>query len=77
MRLRAVDDPWLTLAYDPAGEDVVSGWSTDRDADTVAEPAAGEFGASLRRLNAPCTNPLAVPARPSSLRGPAPAGTVP
>ncbi|MFF1561561.1 hypothetical protein [Streptomyces sp. NPDC058279] len=55
-----LDDPHLTLADDPAGEDVLSGWSTDTDADTVAELAAGEFGASLRRLNAPGTNPLAV-----------------
>ncbi|WP_327364692.1 hypothetical protein [Streptomyces sp. NBC_01296] len=55
-----LDDPWLTLADDPAGEDVLSGWSTDDDADTVAELAAGEFGGSLRWLTAPGTNPLAV-----------------
>ncbi|WP_329202681.1 MULTISPECIES: hypothetical protein [unclassified Streptomyces] len=55
-----LDDPWLTLADDPAGEDVLSGWSTDTDADTVAELAAGGFGASLRRLNAPGSGPLAV-----------------
>ncbi|MGW7099678.1 hypothetical protein [Streptomyces sp. NPDC054838] len=48
-----LDDPWLTLADDANGEDVLSGWSTDTDEDTVAELAADEFGASLRRLNAP------------------------
>ncbi|WP_330335356.1 hypothetical protein OHS33_37205 [Streptomyces sp. NBC_00536] len=55
-----LDDPWLTLADDAEGEDMVSGWSTDTDADALAELAAGEFGASLRRLNAPGTGPLAV-----------------
>ncbi|WP_330261989.1 hypothetical protein [Streptomyces sp. NBC_00539] len=55
-----LDDPWLALADDPAGEGVLSGWSTDTDADTVAELAAGGFGASLRRLNAPGSGPLAV-----------------
>ncbi|MFJ6722755.1 hypothetical protein [Streptomyces sp. NPDC091259] len=55
-----LDDPHLVLADDPAWEDVLSGWSTDTDADTVAELVAGEFGASLRRLTAPGTNPLAV-----------------
>ncbi|WP_206308893.1 hypothetical protein [Streptomyces sp. A1136] len=55
-----LDDPHLVLADDPAWEDVLSGWSTDTDADTVAELVAGEFGASLRWLTAPGTNPLAV-----------------
>ncbi|MGW6973775.1 hypothetical protein [Streptomyces sp. NPDC054952] len=56
-----LDDPWLTLADDAAGEDTLSGWSTDDDADALAALAAGEFGASLRRLTAPGTGPLAVP----------------
>ncbi|WP_328623188.1 hypothetical protein [Streptomyces sp. NBC_00354] len=55
-----LDDPWLDLADDAAGEDELSGWSTDADADALAELAAGEFGASLRRLAAPGTGPLAV-----------------
>nr|WSW49864.1 hypothetical protein OG296_43395 [Streptomyces sp. NBC_01001] len=55
-----LDDPWLALADDAASEDELSGWSTDADADAVAELAAGEFGASLRRLTAPGTGPLAV-----------------
>ncbi|WP_327732455.1 hypothetical protein OG749_45810 [Streptomyces nojiriensis] len=56
-----LDDPWLSLADDAAGEDCLSGWSTDEDADTLAALAAGTFGASLRRLTAPGTGPLAVP----------------
>ncbi|MER6257138.1 hypothetical protein ABT224_38010 [Streptomyces sp. NPDC001584] len=56
-----LDDPWLALADDAAGEDTLSGWSTDADADALAESAVGEFGASLRRLTAPGTGPLAVP----------------
>ncbi|MEU6896269.1 hypothetical protein ABZ934_31905 [Streptomyces sp. NPDC046557] len=55
-----LDDPWLPLADDAAGEDLLSGWSTDDDADALAELAAGESGASLRRLTAPGTGPLAV-----------------
>lgn len=55
-----LDDPWLDLADDPAGEDSLSGWSTDEDADAVAELTAGAFGASVRRLAAPGTNSLAV-----------------
>ncbi len=55
-----LDDPWLTLAEDADGEDQLSGWSTNADADAVAELAAGEFGASVRRLTAPGTGPLAV-----------------
>ncbi|MGW3328710.1 hypothetical protein [Streptomyces virginiae] len=55
------DDPWLDLAGDAAGEDTLSGWSTDEDADTLAALAVGEFGASLLRLTAPGTGPLAVP----------------
>ncbi|MFG2298375.1 hypothetical protein [Streptomyces sp. NPDC048603] len=56
-----LDDPWLSLADDAAGEDSLSGWSTDDDADALAELAAGEFGASVRRLAAPGSGPLAVP----------------
>ncbi|OLZ58235.1 hypothetical protein AVW11_28425 [Streptomyces amritsarensis] len=56
-----LDDPWLTLADDAGGEDTLSGWSTDTDADAIAALAAGEFGAVLRRLAAPGAGPLAVP----------------
>ncbi|WP_405419242.1 hypothetical protein [Streptomyces erythrochromogenes] len=56
-----LDDPWLTLADDAGGEDTLSGWSTDDDADAIAALAAGEFGAAVRRLTAPGTGPLAVP----------------
>ncbi|MGZ9935884.1 hypothetical protein ACXNSR_39095 (plasmid) [Streptomyces sp. NC-S4] len=56
-----LDDPWLTLADDADGEDTLSGWSTDDDADAITALAAGEFGASLHRLTAPGTGPLAVP----------------
>nr|WSX54891.1 hypothetical protein OG409_00325 [Streptomyces sp. NBC_00974]WSX54908.1 hypothetical protein OG409_38585 [Streptomyces sp. NBC_00974] len=55
-----LDGPWLALADDPAGEDSLSGWSTDEDADALAELTAGAFGASVRRLTAPGTGPLAV-----------------
>ncbi|MFD9360149.1 hypothetical protein [Streptomyces sp. NPDC060031] len=55
-----LDDPWLALADDAVGEDVLSGWSTDADADALAELAAGEFGASVSRLTAPGTGPVAV-----------------
>ncbi|MFD4939474.1 hypothetical protein [Streptomyces virginiae] len=61
-----LDDPCLTVTDDPAGEDTLSGWSTDADADAdalaaLAALAVGEFGASLRRLTVPGTGPLAVP----------------
>ncbi|MGW3327815.1 hypothetical protein [Streptomyces virginiae] len=56
-----LDDPCLTLTDDAASEDTLSGWSTDTDADELAALAVGEFGASLRRLTAPGTGPLAVP----------------
>ncbi|MFD0267803.1 hypothetical protein ACFVGY_14600 [Streptomyces sp. NPDC127106] len=39
-----LDDPWLALADDAAGEDSLSGWSTDEAADALAELAAGESG---------------------------------
>ncbi|MER6392772.1 hypothetical protein ABT236_30445 [Streptomyces sp. NPDC001523] len=56
-----LDDPWLALADDAGGEDCLSGWSTTDDADALGALTAGEFGASLRRLTAPDTGPLAVP----------------
>jgi hypothetical protein len=40
-----LDDPWLVLAGDAEGEDRLTGWSTDDDADVLAELTAGEFGA--------------------------------
>lgn len=55
-----LDGPHLALADDVAGEDQLSGWSTDADADALAELAAGEFGASVRRLTAPGSGPLDV-----------------
>ncbi|GHB85535.1 hypothetical protein GCM10010347_65620 [Streptomyces cirratus] len=64
--------------------DGLSGCSTDEDADALAEFAAGEFGASLRRLTSPGTGPLAVPgevraphpaSRPVCERGPPGAGS--
>ncbi|MEW2418405.1 hypothetical protein AB0953_32655 [Streptomyces sp. NPDC046866] len=55
-----LDGPWLDLPDDAAGEATLSGWSTDEDADALAELPAGESGASLRRLSAPGTGPLAV-----------------
>ncbi|MFD3809298.1 hypothetical protein ACFWTC_38560 [Streptomyces sp. NPDC058619] len=55
-----LDDPWLVLADDAEGEDQLSGWSTDADADALAALGAGEFRASVRRLTAPGTGPLAV-----------------
>ncbi|MGW7029086.1 hypothetical protein ACWGFX_18095 [Streptomyces xanthophaeus] len=55
-----LDDPWLNLAEDADGEDQLSGWSTDTDADALAALAAGKFGASVRRLTASGAGPLAV-----------------
>lgn len=55
-----LDSPHLVLADDAEGEDELSGWSTDADADELAALAAGEFGASVGRLTAPGTAPLAV-----------------
>ncbi|MFF4012538.1 hypothetical protein [Streptomyces sp. NPDC001717] len=55
-----LDGPWLDLADDAEGEDQLSGWSTDADADELAALAAGEFGAWVSRLTAPNTAPLAV-----------------
>ncbi|MFE2142715.1 hypothetical protein ACFXA3_13380 [Streptomyces sp. NPDC059456] len=56
-----LDDPWLSLADDAASEVSLSGWSADADADVLAELATGGLGASLRRLTAPGTSPMAVP----------------
>ncbi|MFE1875032.1 hypothetical protein ACFW9N_29865 [Streptomyces sp. NPDC059496] len=39
-----VEDPHLLLADDAAGEDHLSGWTTDEDADTLAALTA-EYGA--------------------------------
>lgn len=55
-----LDDPHLVLTDDAEGEDLLSGWSTDADADALAASGAGEFGASVVRLTAPGTAPLAV-----------------
>ncbi|MGW4855351.1 hypothetical protein ACWEPZ_29415 [Streptomyces sp. NPDC004288] len=57
--LLRMDDPLLELSDDPEGEDLVSGWMADADADTLARLTAE--GASLLRLTAPGTTPLAVP----------------
>ncbi|WP_329274036.1 hypothetical protein [Streptomyces sp. NBC_00691] len=59
-RLR-MDDPLLELTDDPTGEDRLSGWMTDTDADTLAQLATADTGAALARLTAPGTTPLAVP----------------
>ncbi|MFE5713425.1 hypothetical protein ACFQ7J_21745 [Streptomyces sp. NPDC056501] len=59
-RLR-LDGPLLLLADNAEEEDQLSGWTTDADADALAELTAGTFGASLRRLAVPGADPLAVP----------------
>ncbi|TVL88424.1 hypothetical protein [Streptomyces sp. SAJ15] len=56
-----LDDPWLELSGDAEDEDRLSGWMTGDDADTLAQLTAAETGASIRRLTAPGTDPLAVP----------------
>ncbi|MFE6713856.1 hypothetical protein [Streptomyces sp. NPDC057695] len=55
-----LDDPWVELSDDAAGEDRLSGWMSDTDADALAALAADD-GVSVRRLTAPATPPLAVP----------------
>ncbi|MEU3668334.1 MULTISPECIES: hypothetical protein [Streptomyces] len=55
-----LDDPHLVLADDADGEDVLSGWSADADADELAALTAGTFGASVGRLTVPGTPPFAV-----------------
>ncbi|MEW2374200.1 hypothetical protein AB0940_33320 [Streptomyces sp. NPDC006656] len=56
-----LDDPWLTLANDPASENQLSGWAAEDDGDALAELAAGACGAAVRRLTVPGTTALAVP----------------
>ncbi|MGE7390881.1 hypothetical protein ACQKM2_35940 [Streptomyces sp. NPDC004126] len=58
-----LDGPHLVLAEDAEGEDVLSGWSTDEDADALAALTEGEFGAALGRLTVPGAVPLAVVGR--------------
>ncbi|WP_327136282.1 hypothetical protein OG311_40385 (plasmid) [Streptomyces sp. NBC_01343] len=58
-----LDDPHLVLvekADGVADEDQLSGWFADEDADELATLASGECGASVSRLTAPGTAPLAV-----------------
>ncbi|WP_328623055.1 MULTISPECIES: hypothetical protein [unclassified Streptomyces] len=55
-----LEDPWLLLADDPEGEDRLSGWSTDEDAEALRGLTGREWGASVRRLTVPGTRPLAV-----------------
>ncbi|MEU5810718.1 hypothetical protein [Streptomyces sp. NPDC047718] len=55
-----LDDPHLVLADEVEGEDQLSGWSTDADADELAALTAGAFGATVARLTEPGTGPLAV-----------------
>ncbi|WP_107049300.1 hypothetical protein [Streptomyces sp. NRRL F-5727] len=52
-------DPWLTLSGDPQGEDRLTGWGSDDDADTLAVLAAADV--PVNRLTAPSTPALAVP----------------
>ncbi|MEU3607077.1 hypothetical protein AB0E83_16760 [Streptomyces sp. NPDC035033] len=52
-------DPWVELSDDPEGEDRLTGWMADDDADTLAVLAAAD--ASVSRLTAPGTDPLAIP----------------
>ncbi|MFD9047952.1 hypothetical protein [Streptomyces zaomyceticus] len=59
-RLR-LDGPLLLLADNAEDQDQLSGWTTDDDADVLAELTAGTFGAALRRLTVPGADPLAVP----------------
>ncbi|MFJ2060656.1 hypothetical protein ACIOMM_32665 [Streptomyces sp. NPDC087908] len=59
-RLR-MDDPLLNLTDDPTGQDRVSGWMTDTDADTLTQLAIADTGAALARLTTPGTTLLAVP----------------
>ncbi|GGR67557.1 hypothetical protein [Streptomyces roseolus] len=55
-----LEDPWIELSDDPEGEDRLTGWMADDDtADTLAVLAAAD--ASVSRLTAPGTDPLALP----------------
>ncbi|GLW04496.1 hypothetical protein [Streptomyces lavendulae] len=56
-----LDDPCLTLAEDASGEDRLSFWSTDDDADTLAAWAGAGSGGALRRLTVPGGAVWAVP----------------
>ncbi|MER5571501.1 hypothetical protein ABT083_35830 [Streptomyces goshikiensis] len=55
-----LDDPRLVLADDAEGQDQLSGWSTNADADELAALTAGAPGALVGRLTAPGTTPLGV-----------------
>ncbi|MFD3558034.1 hypothetical protein ACFWWA_38985 [Streptomyces goshikiensis] len=55
-----LDDPRRVLADDAEGQDQLSGWSTNADADELAALTAGAPGASVSRLTAPGTEPLSV-----------------
>ncbi|MFE1790879.1 hypothetical protein ACFW7J_21195 [Streptomyces sp. NPDC059525] len=55
-----LDDPHLFLSEDAAGEDRLSAWFTEADAESVAECGAGALGAVVRRLSVPGRDPLAV-----------------
>ncbi|MFF4457690.1 hypothetical protein [Streptomyces goshikiensis] len=59
-RMSRFDDPRLVLADDAEGQDQLSGWSTNADADELAALTAGAPGASVSRLTAPGTEPLSV-----------------
>ncbi|MFJ3091431.1 hypothetical protein [Streptomyces sp. NPDC086838] len=53
-------DAALDLDHDAAGEDRLTAWYTEADADALADLAAGEYGATVHRLAVPGTAPLAV-----------------
>ncbi|MEU3317370.1 hypothetical protein AB0940_34310 [Streptomyces sp. NPDC006656] len=77
-----LDGPHLVLADDAEGENELSGWASDADADALAELEAGEGGASVARLAVPGTAPLAVSGRvrvvpPVRLRRAGPGDLVP
>ncbi|MFD9575875.1 hypothetical protein ACFWBI_39500 [Streptomyces sp. NPDC059982] len=61
-----LDGPWLTLAEDAAGQDELSGWSADGDADALAAPACG---ALLSRGGPRAGRPVMVPRTPHRKRG--------
>ncbi|MFF9345343.1 hypothetical protein ACF1CG_36990 [Streptomyces sp. NPDC014773] len=54
-------DPRVWLSDDPEGEDRLTAWTTDTDADALAELTTAD--SSVTRLTAPGTTPLAVPGR--------------